>query len=33
MIIFLNNNLNVINERKLVIKLKRYTYKITHIVL
>ena len=32
MIIFLNINLNVRNERKIVIELKGCTYKITHIV-
>ena len=32
MILFLNINLYVGNERKMVIKLKGYTYKITHIV-
>ena len=32
MIIFLNINLNVRNERKRVIKLRRCTYKISHIV-
>ena len=32
MIIFLNIKLNVRNERKMVIKLRRCTYKITHIV-
>ena len=32
MIIFLNINLAGENERKVVIKLKVYTYKITHIV-
>ena len=31
-ILFLNNILNVGNERKMVIQLKGYTYKITHIV-
>ena len=32
MIIFLNINLNVRNERKMVIKLRGCTYKITNIV-
>ena len=32
MIIFLNINLNVRNERKMVIKIRGCTYKITHIV-
>ena len=32
MIIFLNINLNVRNERKMVMKLRGCTYKITHIV-
>ena len=32
MIIFLNINLNVRKERKMVIKLRGCTYKITHIV-
>ena len=32
MIIFLTINLNVRNERKMVIKLRGCTYKITHIV-
>ena len=32
MIIFLNINLYVGNGRKMVIKLKGYTFKITHIV-
>ena len=31
MIVFLNTNLNVRNERKMVIKLRWCTYKITHI--
>ena len=32
MIIFLNINLNVRKERKMVIKLRGFTLKITHIV-
>ena len=32
MIIFLNINLNVKTERKMVIKLRGCTYKITHVV-
>ena len=32
MVIFLNMNLIVIKERKMVIKLRGCTYKITHIV-
>ena len=32
MIILLNINLDVRNERKMVIKLRGYTYKSTHIV-
>ena len=32
MIIFLNIDLNVRNERKVVIKLRGCTYKITHII-
>ena len=32
MIIFLNINLNVRKERKMVIKIRGCTYKITHIV-
>ena len=32
MIIFLNINLYIGHERKNVIQLKEYTYKITHIV-
>ena len=33
MIILLNINLNIRNDRKMVIKLKGCTYKITHIVI